>query len=85
MTLLRVSGYQYIFFCVNKTQNKINSCYKPDLECEDLFASLDHVLDVIFYPGGLRRVSRPLDQATGEARQDQLSSGNYESHKIELQ
>ena len=39
-----------------------------DLECEDLFAGLDHVLDVIFYPGRLRRVSRPLDQAAGERR-----------------
>ena len=36
-----------------------------DLESEDLFSGLDHVLDVVFYPGGLRGPPRPLDQATG--------------------
>ena len=55
-----------------------------DLECEDLFAGLDHVLDVVFYPGRLRRVPRPLDQATGEKRQDQLSSGNCQTGKKEF-
>ena len=39
--------------------------YDSDLESEDLLAGLDHVLDVVFYPGGLSRVPRPLDQATG--------------------
>ena len=78
MTMCRdavLIGSDHIFACYNFIY----------LECEDLFASLDHVLNVIFYPGGLRRVSRPLDQATGEAHQDQLSSGDYELHKIELQ